>query len=198
MGKRFHLNGGSWNYAVSCFRCRDREHGLVAAARKIAHKWKSERFGIGKCITWDTIFKKSCFVLTRYTMHVNLDILHPHFPKYEKERLQIPKTRFAKHISAFCEFRFLHLQNQKTNIRKYVTTPFSKFVNNRLQLLISGFREITEKCMTILWWKLASLFVSVYRLLVNRIPVTSSIRDPTKSDCRCPTAGRTDHKPTFL
>ena len=33
---------------------------------------------------------------------------------------------------------------------------------------------------------------------VNRIPVISSIRDPTKSGCGCPTAGRTDHKPTFL
>ena len=81
---------------------------------------------------------------TRYTMHVNMETLHPHFPKYKKERLQIPKTRLAKSISAFCEFRFLHLQNQKTNIRKYVTTPFSKFQNNRLQLLLSGFREITE------------------------------------------------------
>ena len=88
--------------------------------------------------------KKTRFVSTRYTMHVNMEILHPHFPKYKKERLQIPKTRFAKHISAFCEFRFLHLQNQKTNIRKYVTTPFSKFENNRLQFLISGSREITE------------------------------------------------------
>ena len=83
----------------------------------------------------------------RYTMHVNMEILHPHFPKYKKERLQIPKTRFAKFISAFCEFRFLHLQNQKTNIRKYVTTPFSKFENNRLQFLMSGFREITETTM---------------------------------------------------
>ena len=88
--------------------------------------------------------KKSRFVLTRYTMHVNREILHPDFPKYKKERLQIPKTRFAKNISALCEFRFLHLQNQKANICKYVITPFSKFENNRLQLLMSGFREITE------------------------------------------------------
>ena len=85
----------------------------------------------------------SRFVSPRYTMHVNMEILHPHFPKYKNERLQIPKTRFAKHISAICEFRILHLQNQKTNIRKYVTTPFSKFENNRLHLLMSGFREIT-------------------------------------------------------
>ena len=81
--------------------------------------------------------QKTCFVLTRYTMHVNLDILHPHFPKYEKERWQIPKTRFANIISAFCEFRFRHLQNQKTNIRKYLTTPFAQFKNNRLTILIS-------------------------------------------------------------
>ena len=146
------------------------------------------------------IFKKSCFESTRYTMHVNMEILHPHFPKYKSERLQIPKTRLAKHISAFCEFRFMHLQNQKTNIRKYVTTPYSKIENNRLQLLMSGFREIPEinnegPCCN---GKLASWYVSVYRLLVNRIPVTSSTRDPTKSDCGCPTAGRTDHKPTFL
>ena len=84
---------------------------------------------------------------TRYTMHVNMEILHPHFPKYKKERLQIPKTRFAKHISAFCEFRFLHLQNQKTNIRKYVVTPFAKFNNNRLELLISGFSKSQKTTM---------------------------------------------------
>ena len=77
-------------------------------------------------------------------MHVNLDILHPHFPTYEKERWQIPKTRFAKHIFALCEFRFRHLQNQKTNIRKYQTTPLAKFKNSRLAILISGFFEITE------------------------------------------------------
>ena len=84
------------------------------------------------------------FVLTRYTMHVNLDILHPHFPKYEDKRLQIPKTRFAKHIFALCEFRCRRLQNQKTNIQKYLTTPFAKLKNSRLTILISGFLEITE------------------------------------------------------
>ena len=55
-------------------------------------------------VSLETYFqKKSCFVLTRYTMHVNLDILHPHVPTYEEERLQIPQTGYAKHISAFCE-----------------------------------------------------------------------------------------------
>ena len=82
------------------------------------------------------------FVLTRYTMHVNLDILHPHFPKYKRGRLQFPKTRFAKHISALCEFRVRHLESQKTNIRKYLTTPFAKFKNSRLTIF--GFFEITE------------------------------------------------------
>ena len=77
-------------------------------------------------------------------MHVNLDILHPHFPKYEKERLQIPNTRIAKHIFALGEFRCRHLQYQKTNIRKYLTTPFAKFKNSRLTILISGFFEISE------------------------------------------------------
>ena len=99
---------------------------------------------LGNVSVEESFSKKSRFVSARYTMHVNMEILHPHFPKYKKERLQLPRTRFAKHISAFCEFRFLHLQNQKTNIRKYVITPFSKFENNRLQLLMSGFREITE------------------------------------------------------
>ena len=127
MGKRYHLNDGSWNYAVSALRCRDSEHGLAAAARQIAGKWKSLRFGIGKCIIWWIFLRKSRFVSARYTMHVNMEILHPHFPKYKKSRLPIPKTRFAKLISAFCKFRFLHLQNHKTNIRKYVTTPFSIF-----------------------------------------------------------------------
>ena len=70
----------------------------------------------------------------RYTMHVNMEILHPHFPKYKKERLQIPKSRFAKNISAFCEFRFLHLQIQKT----YVITPFANFKHSRRQILHSG------------------------------------------------------------
>ena len=75
---------------------------------------------------------------TRYTMHVNVEILHPHFPKYKKERLQIPKTRFAKHLSAFCKLRILHLQNQKTSVRTYVITPFANFKNSRLQILYSG------------------------------------------------------------
>ena len=95
-------------------------------------------------VSLETIFQNSCFVLTRYTMHVNLDILHPHFPKYEKERLQIPKTRIAKNIFALCEFRCRHLQNQKTNIRKYLTTPFAKSKNSGLTILISGFLEISE------------------------------------------------------
>jgi len=73
-----------------------------------------------------------------------MEILHPHFPKYKNERLQIPTPRFAKNNFAFCEFRFLHLQNQKTDIRKHVITPFSNFENSRLQSLISGLRDITE------------------------------------------------------
>ena len=75
---------------------------------------------------------------TRYTMHVNMEILHPHFPKYKNERLQIPKSRFAKNISAFCEFRFLHLQNQKTSVRTYVITPFANFKHSRRPILHSG------------------------------------------------------------
>ena len=74
----------------------------------------------------------------RYTMHVNMEILHPPFPKYKEERLQIPKTRFANTISAFCEFRFLHLQNQKTSVRTYVITPFANFKHSRRQILHSG------------------------------------------------------------
>ena len=50
VGKRYHLKDGSWNYVVSCSPCRDSDKGLAAAARQIAHKWKSGRFGIGKCI----------------------------------------------------------------------------------------------------------------------------------------------------
>ena len=53
-------------------------------------------------------------------------------------------NRALQKFSAFCEFRFLHLQNQKTNIRKYVITPFSNFENSRLRSLISGLRDITE------------------------------------------------------
>ena len=157
---------------------------MAAAARQIADKWKSVRFGVGKCIIRDMIFKKSRFESTRYTMHVNMEILHPHFPKYKKERLQIPKTRFAKHISAFCEFRFLHLQHQKTSVRTYVITPFANFKNSRLQILNSGvsnsqnMRMKDHAVMEIAYW-----YVSVDQLLVNRIPVASSIRDPTKSDC---------------
>ena len=75
---------------------------------------------------------------TRYTMHVNMEILHPHFPKYKNERLQIPKPRFAKNNFAFCEFRFLHLQNQKTSVRTYVITPFANFKHSRRQILHSG------------------------------------------------------------
>ena len=41
---------------------------------------------------------------------------------------------------------------------------------------------------------IVSWCVPAYQLLVNRIPATSSIGDPTKSDCGCPRAGRTDHK----
>ena len=66
------------------------------------------------------------------------------FQSTRKRDCKLPKHDLQKNISAFCEFRFLHLQNQKTNIRKYLTTPFAKFKNSRLTILISGFFEITE------------------------------------------------------
>ena len=95
-------------------------------------------------VSLETQFSKNRVLCSRAIRCTSTWILHPHFPKYEKERLQIPKTRFAKYIFAFCEFRFRHLQNQKTNIRKYLTTPFAKFKKNRLTILISGFFEISE------------------------------------------------------
>ena len=123
--------------------------------------------------------KNSRFLSTRYTMHVNMEILHPHFPKYKNERLQIPKSRFAKNISAFCEFRFLHLQNQKTIIRKYVITPFSNFENSRLRSLIPDLREITEKT------NIKDHAVIKTSILVRfRLPVTSGSHTRHKLDQR--------------
>ena len=66
------------------------------------------------------------------------------FQSTRKRDCKFPKHALQKIISAFYEFRILHLQNQKTNIRKYVITPFSNFENSRLQSLISGLRDITE------------------------------------------------------
>ena len=142
---------------------------------------------------------KSYFVLTRYTMHVNMEILHPHFPKYKKERLQTPKTRFAKNISAFCEFRFLHLQNQKTNIRKYVITALAKVKNSRLQILISGVSTPQRSTMK------HQVVMKTSFLVRFCLPVTSESHTRhqlgQRSDeirLRLSTAGRTDHKPTLV
>ena len=54
------------------------------------------------------------------------------------------RTRDCKFPSRALQKIFLHLQYQKTNIRKYVITPFSNFENSRLRSLISGLREIAE------------------------------------------------------
>ena len=67
------------------------------------------------------------------------------FQSTRKRDCKFQKHALQKNISAICEFRFRHLQNQKTNIRKYVITPFSIFENSRLRSLISGLSDITEK-----------------------------------------------------
>ena len=67
------------------------------------------------------------------------------FQSTRERDCKFPKTRFAKNISAICEFRFRHLQNQKTNIRKYVITPSAKFENSRLKMLVAFFFEFTEQ-----------------------------------------------------
>ena len=111
-------------------------------------------------------------------MHVNMETLHPHFPKYKKGELQIPKTRFAKHDLAFCEFRFLHLQNQKTSVRTYVITPFANFKHSRRQILHSGVSNSQNM-------RMKDHAVMKTSILVRfRLPVTSGSHTRHKLDQR--------------
>ena len=118
MDKRYHLNDESWNYVVSCFRCRDSEHGLAAAARQIADKWKSLRFGIGKCIIWAIILKnrdlcqrairctstwRSCIRIFQSTRKRDCK-----FPKHDLQKLFL---HFANSDFCICKIRKLTFAN---------------------------------------------------------------------------------------
>ena len=55
--------------------------------------------------------------------------------KFQKHDLQ--------HFFAFCEFRFRHLRNQKTNICKSGITPFANLKNIMVEIRFFKFFEIT-------------------------------------------------------
>ena len=118
-------------------------------------------------------------MLTRYTMHVNLDILHPHFPKYEKERLQIPKTRFANKKS--CTLRIpisAFAKSEKLAFAHTGSHPLQISKNSRLQILYSGVSNSQNMRMK------DHAVMKTSSLVRFRLPVTSGSHTRHKLDQR--------------